>query len=220
MIFCTKFRVFFLSLLILFSLFILACEEPKVNKPSPDPKQLPITSPPDELDEKLSFISSDDVREDLKKMFRQQNYRLAEKSDFQIPTKAMETEYKGEIEKSTARPYMVNDMNKDGLFADFALIVVNTKKSGNDRFSLVIFNQPKNIVDDYQMIWVYKDQDLSHQILTWLESHLTVIDFDADGRAKKCFITWNNDKQNYSCDEKSFYQLMDEKDKKAEKRAK
>ncbi len=144
------------------------------------------------------FISSDDAREALSKIFAENKFRLARKDDFKIPDWAWKSESKVDIDNSINRPYMAGDINGDNQLPDYAFIIVDTKKTDSNRFSLIVFNRPTNFSDDYKAEWIMKDQDLSAAILSWDREKLQLTRYGSK-TADRCALIWDKEKSAYSC---------------------
>src|SRR5207253_5640629 len=88
-------------------------------------------------------------------------YRWAQAGDFHIPEWAMEDFYLAkDIERQTKSPFQSGDINSDNTYEDFAVIVIDTTKQNNNRYSLVIFNEPKGEQEEFTMHWLIRDTDL------------------------------------------------------------
>lgn len=129
-------------------------------------------------------------------------YRVAGKNDFHLSEAAKKVQ-PNDVEKATTRPYVGGDINHDGAYNDFAVIVVDTTKSEPARFGLVIFNQPAERNGSYETHWLYRDRDLSKTILEWWSGGLAVREYRDDGSYQYCYVNWDQRAKAYSC-EKDF----------------
>lgn len=128
-------------------------------------------------------------------------YRVANESDFTIPEAAASNEYAGsDLARAIKYPFIAGDINHDGLTQDFAVITVDTSRADAARFSLVIFNQPADGATSAGPHWLYRDRDLSTTTLTWWSGGLAVRKYRADGTFDLCYVNWNKQRQEYSCD--------------------
>jgi hypothetical protein len=126
-------------------------------------------------------------------------YRVAVKNDFHLSEAAKKVQ-PNDVEKATAHPYVGGDINHDGAYHDFAVIVVDTTKNETARFGLVIFNQPAERKSSYETHWLYRDRDLSKTILEWWSGGLAVREYRDDGSYQYCYGNWDGRAKAYSCD--------------------
>lgn len=187
-----------LVLLLLITLFI-ACDDPKNTLPIQNAnKKDPINSP-DELAQLYPFLTSDDARVALQEIINQ-GYRLAQKEDYKIADATYQA--KDDVAMAVTRPYYTGDINQDRNIIDFAVVLINTKKTDANKFNVVIFNQPKDLNDNYKPYWLYKDIDLSHHVLGWREAGLVIDEIQVDGNRNPCFVNWDKTKESYNCEAK------------------
>jgi len=92
------------------------------------------------------------------------------------------------------------DVNHDRGYDDFAVIVVNTAKADDRRFSLVIFSGPKEKGHEFNLSWVLHDQDLSRIALSRASARLVVTEYHDDGTQESCFVHWHVNQKRYTCD--------------------
>jgi hypothetical protein len=92
------------------------------------------------------------------------------------------------------------DINYDHGYDDFAVIVVNTTKTDDSRFSLVIFSAPEEEGRSFKPSWVLRDQDLSRIALSRASARLVVTEYRSDGTKKSCFVHWHSGQKRYTCD--------------------
>lgn len=92
------------------------------------------------------------------------------------------------------------DVNNDHGYDDFAVIVVNTAKTDDRRFSLVIFSAPKEEGRAFKLSWVLRDHDLSRIALSRASARLVVTEYHNDGTQKSCFVHWHANQKRYTCD--------------------
>jgi len=125
-------------------------------------------------------------------------YRWAQRDDFRIPDWAISA-YRADIIKSIENPFESGDINHDGAYRDFALIVVDTTRQDPERFGIVIFNEPRRVDGKYQAHWLLRDKDLSGTVLDWSSGGLGVEQFFDDGLHLHCFVEWNTINKTYTC---------------------
>jgi|SRR5215831_10848203 len=92
------------------------------------------------------------------------------------------------------------DVNKDHGYDDFAVIVVNSLKTDDSRFSLVIFSAPEEYGRVFKPSWVLRDQDLSRIALSRASARLAVTEYHDDGTQNSCFVHWHANQKRYTCD--------------------
>lgn len=126
-------------------------------------------------------------------------YRVAGKDDFHLSEAAKKVQ-PNDLEKATAHPYVGGDINHDGAYNDFAVVVVNTTQNERGRFGLVIFNQPPERKGSYETHWLYRDLDLSKTVLEWWSGGLAVREYRDDGSYQYCYVNWDQSAKTYSCD--------------------
>lgn len=132
----------------------------------------------------------------------EENYRLAQPSDMTF-SEAAKSELPGQG-KTPIPPYVYawGDLGFDKRIEDdhLAAIVVDTTKTGNDKFGLVIFSPVKNTKDKYEINWLYRDVDLSKITLSRASGELYVATFSDDGSRKACSVNWNRKLKKFECD--------------------
>jgi len=76
-------------------------------------------------------------------------------------------------------------------FYHLAAIVVDTQRTDDARFGLVIFSAPKNGNGAYQPYWLYRDKDLSRTVVWTGSGDLMVGEYRDDGARDASFIHWD-----------------------------
>jgi hypothetical protein len=157
----------------------------------------------EKIEQEYAFLTSEEAREALKQFLAQNNCRLAQKSDFQVPT-SLEASERADWEARQQRAYYVGDLNNDRRFVDFAVIVVNnpppdSKNPDPNRFSFVVFNQPTDFTGEYQPLWIQRQQDLSRSMLAIIEGQLVLRQQTADHKMVDCVLSWDRTAQTYRC---------------------
>jgi hypothetical protein len=127
-------------------------------------------------------------------------YRWARPEDFSIPGWA--TARSDAAVRSRMWPIEGGDINHDGAYNDFAVIVVDTTRTEPDRFGLVIFNEPGDGDQPYSLHWVLRNVDLSATALDWSSDGLGVTRYEEDGYSWQCNVKWNQSTREYSCNMK------------------
>jgi len=126
-------------------------------------------------------------------------YRLARKSDFDIPTDSVSDRYKKiDISDAISRPFVVVDANHDNRFKDLVVLVVDSSRADSAKFGIVIFNEPAKKNETSEPHWLYRDNDLSRTTLSPWSGGLTVRTYHDDGTYNACYVTWNST-GGYSC---------------------
>jgi hypothetical protein len=90
------------------------------------------------------------------------------------------------------------DINHDHGYDDYAVIIVNTTKTDDTRFSLIIFSAPEGKRRDFKPSWVLRDQNLSQIALSRASARLVLTEYQRDGTQKSCVVHWHLNK--YTCD--------------------
>lgn len=128
-------------------------------------------------------------------------YRLAQPSDMTF-SEAAKSELPGQG-KTPITPYVYawGDLGFDKRIEDdhLAAIVVDTTKTGDDKFGLIIFSPVKNTKDKYEINWIYRDADLSKTTVSRASGELYVATFSDDGSRKACSVNWNRKLKKFEC---------------------
>jgi len=91
------------------------------------------------------------------------------------------------------------DINLDGGFGDFAVIVVDNRRSDPARFGLVIFSNPGGGTF-YKVGWVFRHKDLSRMVLAIASARLVLTEYRDDGSEHSCFVHWHKSLGRYRCE--------------------
>jgi hypothetical protein len=128
-------------------------------------------------------------------------YRLAEESDMTF-SEIAKKQLPGQG-KSTINPYEYawGDLNYPKRIENdhLAAIVVNITKSDSNKFSLVIFSPIKGKKDEYEINWLYREQDLSKATVNRASGELYVRKYLDDGSHKSCSVKWNPKIREFDC---------------------
>ena len=127
-------------------------------------------------------------------------YRLAQISDMTFSEKA-KNQLPGKGELTNFYDYAWGDLNYPKRIEDdhLAAIIVDTTKSDSDKFSLVLFSPIKGRKNEYEINWLYRDQDLSKTIVNRASGELYVTRFFDDGSQKSCSVKWNPKIKAFEC---------------------
>jgi hypothetical protein len=126
-------------------------------------------------------------------------YRLAIESDFKFP--AGSERVIEPIQWFPRHPYLriLWDINRDGDYNDFIAMVVDTSKSDDARFGLVILSRGKVARKRYQVHWLLRDADFSRTVVTTASSYLSVETLNEDWSRTVCGVTWVRQRYKYNC---------------------
>jgi hypothetical protein len=157
----------------------------------------------EKIEKEYAFLTSEEAREALKQFLAQNNCRLAQKEDFQIPDQLSPTE-RADWQAHQERAYYVGDLNNDQRFLDFAVLVVknqnaDAKNTDANRFSFLVFNQPTDFTAEYQPIWIQRQQDLRYSMLTLAEGQVVLRQQTADNKIVDCALSWDKSARTYRC---------------------
>ena len=143
----------------------------------------------------------DNIKQFWKDFISDGKYQLAQPSDMTF-SEAAKLQLPGQG-KSPIVPYEYawGDLGFQKRVEDdhLAAIVVNTLKTGNDRFGLVIFSPVKNTKDKFDINWLYRDTDLSKTTVSRASGELYVATFSDDGSRKACSVNWNQKLKKFEC---------------------
>src|SRR5688572_17994864 len=129
-----------------------------------------------------SLVSSDSpsgLRKAWEALLAEGRYRLPQSSEFMLPI--------------DQRPWPCHFGWKGELFA----IVVDTTRSDNSRFKLVLLVPPKTESGSYKLHWVLHNHDLSHAILSNASSNLVVYEYLDGGGQRNSTLKWDKKKNAY-----------------------
>ena len=80
-----------------------------------------------------------------------------------------------------------------------AAIVVDTTRTDDNRFGLVVFSPPQSKKTAYDINWLYRERNLSRASVGMASGSGWVEDFTADGKRRLCWIVWNKSKKVFEC---------------------
>lgn len=81
-----------------------------------------------------------------------------------------------------------------------AAIVVDTTRTDNARFSLIIFSPPEGQKNMYRRHWLYRDRDLSRTSVSRASGEMYVTSYSEEGVREACSVEWNSRQMRYVCD--------------------
>lgn len=130
-------------------------------------------------------------------------YRLAKESDMTFAEIAKRQSPGQGNSATNLYEYVWGDLNYPKRIEDdhLAAIVVNTTKSDSNKFSLVIFSPIKGKKDEYEINWLYREQDLSKATVNRASGDLYVREYLDDGSQKSCFVKWNPKIREFNCNQ-------------------
>ena len=120
---------------------------------------------------------------------RDGRYRLARKDDFKSAARAFGS---GPLNSIFAYCWgrLGYEPNPDRWY-HLAAIVVDTHRTDDARFGLVIFSAPKNGDGTYQPYWIYRERDLSRSVVWTGSGDLMVADYHDDGSRDVSYVQWD-----------------------------
>jgi len=80
-----------------------------------------------------------------------------------------------------------------------AVIVIDSSKSENERFGIVIFSAPRHEHGIYKPYWLLRDKDLSRAFFSGFSGYLEVVINNANGKPDGCDIHWSDKAHAYVC---------------------
>lgn len=198
-------------LLLLATTFSFACnlttthssEVPKVDAQSeqsqPKANAIPIVEPVTSLD---ANKFTDDLRETWRRFTANGQYRLAQVSDMRFPDRSKEAVSRNIPENPIPFVYIWGDLNYQKRVNDdhLAVIVVDTAKQDDNRFSLVIFSPPKGKKGVFETHWFYRNRDLSKTTVNRASGYFYVTEYFDDGSYKACSVAWNPKQKQFECE--------------------
>jgi hypothetical protein len=92
------------------------------------------------------------------------------------------------------------DINDDGGYDDFAVIVIDSTRSDDKRFGLVIFSAPRAEKQVFKPSWVFRERDLSKMALSRASARLVLTEYRDDGSQQSCSVRWHAQRGSFGCD--------------------
>ena len=90
------------------------------------------------------------------------------------------------------------DLNKDGRYRDYILVIVDDNRADDAKFSILIFNEPETEHEDYNWHWLYQDRNLSKTVLSWFSGGVGLRTY-RNGSYDLCTVVWHKSTGIYSC---------------------
>lgn len=149
-----------------------------------------------------AYKFSDSLEETWRRFTASGQYRLAQNSDMRFSDNAKENLSKNGTSEPFPLVYIWGDLNYNKRVEDdhLAAIVVDTTKTDNNRFSLVIFSPPKGKKDVYETHWFYRNRDLSKTTVNRASGSFFVTEYLDDGTQKSCSVVWNTKQKQFECE--------------------
>jgi hypothetical protein len=140
------------------------------------------------------------VKEGMRLFASQAHYRIAGADDFKIPKWAIDR-YGEELQSHINFPVEGGrDINHDGVWHDYGVIVVDVSRGDAQRFGLVIFNAAPKEDAISAAYWLYRDRDLSRTFMSRLGDHFFVIELFEGKLQKTCEVVWDKTLRQYRCE--------------------
>lgn len=142
------------------------------------------------------------LRETWQRFTASGQYRLAQPSDMCFPNRAEEAASLGLPENPIPFTYIWGDLNYKKRVDDnhLAVIVVDTTKTDDNRFSLVIFSPPEGKKDAFETHWFYRDRDLSKTTISRASGSFYIAQYFDDGTRESCSVAWNPKQKQFECE--------------------
>lgn len=143
------------------------------------------------------------MKETWKRFIADGRYCLPNAQQFDIPESAKKDKYRAmDLESLIKQPYTYGSFTKDLLNQDFIAIVIDKTLPPPNNFSVVIFPEPKDGKTVPKPYWLFKNQDLSHSTVGGASNMIVLSQYADDGTSKGCFVNWNEQLKQPSCDAK------------------
>ena len=123
-------------------------------------------------------------------------YRLARKDDFKSSARAFGSDDPLNSIFAYCWGRIGYDPHPDRWY-HLAAIVVDTHRTDDARFGLVIFSAPKNGDGTYQPYWLYRERDLSRTVVWTGSGDLMVGEYKDDGSRDASFVQWDRQRNQY-----------------------
>ncbi len=190
-----------------------ACSPPQFSprsEQSPENSSVSVQPKPVEQPKRDSTLPAlfvlDDAQQAARRVWRSfikdGRYSIALAEDFKMPEWTKTVYYSSDIDNSIKHPYGDGDINRDGVIDDIAFIVVDNTRKDADKFSIVIFNLRKDRKSYDGPFWLFRDSDLSTTRLGRSSGGpMHVTQYREDGTYRFCYIKWNRQLKEYSCED-------------------
>ena len=157
------------------------------SEPTPEPLRLS-----DPTCCKFGTPAPDELKEAWRQFVQDGPYRLAHPRDMN---------FRGEERVTSLYDFPWGELGYDQIpGADhLAAIVVDTTRTDDARFGLVIFSAPRNRNGAYVPHWLYRGRDLSRTSVTRVTGELSISEYHDDGTETICHVRWNRQQRWYIC---------------------
>jgi hypothetical protein len=180
----------------------LSCTSSKSPPPtSPDKPVAAQTNEPEYLTDPtccgLMTVGNQGIDSAWHSFTKDGRYRLARKDDFKSAARAFGS---AEHPLNSIFAYCWGRIGYDrhqDRWHHLAAIVVDTHRTDDARFGLVIFSAPKDGDGTYQPYWLYRDRDLSRTVVWTGTGDLMVAEYRDDGSRDKSFIHWDRKRKQF-----------------------
>lgn len=135
--------------------------------------------------------ASDPIKQAWLKFTADGRYRLAVPSDMRW----QEPKARAFAYPSSSLGY---DRHDSGFF-HLAAIVIDTQRTGPDRFGLVMFSAPRSGNGSYKPYWIFRNRDLSDSYLYEYIGLLDLVAENGQGSKVSCKIQWDTKNGRYVC---------------------
>ena len=166
-----------------------AASEAQESRFRPTPKPLWLADP---TCCKFGTPAPDELKEAWRRFIEDGRYRLARLEDMQFSG--------GERVKSLYDfPWGALGYDQIPGADHLAAIVVDTTRTDDARFGLVIFSAPKSEDGAYVAHWLYRERDLSRAGVIRVSGELSVSQYREDGSEAICHVRWDKRRKKYVC---------------------
>jgi hypothetical protein len=183
-----------LFFILLFAFFLTGCDSPPSvsNNVPQQPVKDSIPSPRLDLDDAdAPYISNESLKLAWDQFIRDGRYRIARLSDMRFSDQT-----KNRLLALNLRWWKSQHSTEHGL----AVIIVDTTRTDDDRFGLVVFRPGYRTKSDaYTPYWLYRNRDLSRAAIKQISSTLTVYEIEENGYYRYCDIAWDERRKGYIC---------------------
>jgi hypothetical protein len=121
-------------------------------------------------------------------------YRLAHKEDIRYPARGFGADRDS---FNSIFAYCWGRLGYDTRWDHLAAIVVDTSRSDDARFGLVIFSAPTGGDGSYRPYWLYRQRDLSRTVVWTGSGDLMLAEYRDDGSRDVSFVQWDRQRKQY-----------------------
>ena len=129
-----------------------------------------------------ALFMSEDEEKAWRLFIEDGRYRMAQPTDFRFSEQARREIGHQRFEEYTTRPVV-------HWWGGTGVIVVDTTRTDQNRFGLIVFMEPDNYFEKkrrpcpYKAVWLYKNKDLSRTGLEQASGYWLVIEYDDSGKS-------------------------------------